>query len=416
MVASHSATTASRPPPPAGPAVNLSRRMQVGHRPIVTGHPLTSDLQSQVYIAVPIAHCECERSLSPAGEMHRQKSILSFLQKPSAETNSSCDPLCFSGKKSDRIPASQPQVQVSTLVGNPTKDPFADEVRGTDTPPEKIPRPSFTSKCPATVNESIVNPFSSILHKFTRDDTPKSFHRRYYSVGVTEYKNSKPLPSPKANEDNIEQKLLTAKMKAPISSRLHSFPLHEGSSRIDNNYSHERDELAIDDRINDNDFVYSIDEKAQNVEFDLDLPGPETPTMCRQASNIKRIWNLNDFDAVACSGLSGSSKRQKANEPFLEKGVQDEKLETCNKFEWLNPSIIRDANGRRPSDPLYDQRTLYIPPDALKKMSASQKQYWSKGRGGKQPHAVRGSYHRQGERAEQRPDRSDREIFLTQQV
>ncbi|KAK8951864.1 DNA mismatch repair protein MSH7 [Platanthera zijinensis] len=99
--------------------------------------------------------------------------------------------------------------------------------------------------------------------------------------------------------------------------------------------------------------------------------------MSRQASNIKRIWNLNDFDVVACSGLSGSSKWQKANEPFLEKGVQDEKLETCNKFEWLNPSIIRDANGRRPSDPLYDQRTLYIPPDALKKMSASQKQYWS---------------------------------------
>nr|POE86233.1 dna mismatch repair protein msh7 [Quercus suber] len=43
----------------------------------------------------------------------------------------------------------------------------------------------------------------------------------------------------------------------------------------------------------------------------------------------------------------------------------------------LDPVRIRDANGRRPGDPLYDRKTLYIPPDALKKMSASQKQYWS---------------------------------------
>lgn len=48
-----------------------------------------------------------------------------------------------------------------------------------------------------------------------------------------------------------------------------------------------------------------------------------------------------------------------------------------SKFEWLNHSSIRDASGRRPSDPLYDKRTLYIPPDDLRKMSASQTQYWS---------------------------------------
>ncbi|KAF2299607.1 hypothetical protein GH714_039282 [Hevea brasiliensis] len=54
-------------------------------------------------------------------------------------------------------------------------------------------------------------------------------------------------------------------------------------------------------------------------------------------------------------------------------GISD----STTKFEWLDPLRIRDANGRRPSDPLYDKKTLYIPADALKKMSASQKQYWS---------------------------------------
>ncbi|KAL4198122.1 hypothetical protein AMTRI_Chr03g44300 [Amborella trichopoda] len=48
-----------------------------------------------------------------------------------------------------------------------------------------------------------------------------------------------------------------------------------------------------------------------------------------------------------------------------------------SEFEWLNPSSIRGSNKRRPGDPLYDKRILYIPPDALNKMSASQRPYWT---------------------------------------
>nr|KAJ0212276.1 hypothetical protein LSAT_V11C400203620 [Lactuca sativa] len=46
----------------------------------------------------------------------------------------------------------------------------------------------------------------------------------------------------------------------------------------------------------------------------------------------------------------------------------------ASKFDWLHPSRIKDANGRTPNNPLYDKRTLYIPPDVLRTMSASQKQ------------------------------------------
>lgn len=49
----------------------------------------------------------------------------------------------------------------------------------------------------------------------------------------------------------------------------------------------------------------------------------------------------------------------------------------ASKFDWLHPSRIKDANGRRPNNPLYDKRTLYIPPDVLRTMPTSQKEYWS---------------------------------------
>lgn len=129
---------------------------------------------------------------------------------------------------------------------------------------------------------------------------------------------------------------------------------------------------------NDNDFDCGTDEKPQNVELDLDLLGPETPAMRPRVPHFKRIQNRSDFDHVTSSFILGSNKRPKPNEELLKDGVHEEKSETSSsKFEWLNSSKLRDANGRRPNDPLYDERTLYIPPDALKKMSASQKQYWS---------------------------------------
>jgi len=42
-------------------------------------------------------------------------------------------------------------------------------------------------------------------------------------------------------------------------------------------------------------------------------------------------------------------------------------VEMANNFEWLDPSWIRDANGRRPNNHLYDKTTLYIPQEVLTK-------------------------------------------------
>lgn len=106
--------------------------------------------------------------------------------------------------------------------------------------------------------------------------------------------------------------------------------------------------------------------------------GPETPDTQPLVPRIKRTQEgcIDINDKKNCSILSSSKRLKLVNEPENTNGKEASEG-TSSKFEWLDPSLIRDGNGRRPADPLYDRRTLYIPPDALKKMSASQKQYWS---------------------------------------
>lgn len=115
------------------------------------------------------------------------------------------------------------------------------------------------------------------------------------------------------------------------------------------------------------------------TEMNEDVSGPDTPGMHRVVPRLKRILedNLNIGDKKN-SSLLDSSKRMRLLQDSVA-GVKncEEEADTTSKFEWLDPSKIRDANRRRPDDPLYDKRTLYIPPEALKKMSASQKQYWN---------------------------------------
>lgn len=114
-------------------------------------------------------------------------------------------------------------------------------------------------------------------------------------------------------------------------------------------------------------------------ECDLDVLGPETPAMRPRVPLFKRIQQDPSDSDKQDSSLFGPNKRFKPiGMTVSEKKIQANSCEsTSSKFEWLVPLKIRDANGRRPNDPFYDKRTLYIPPDALKRMSASQRQYWS---------------------------------------
>lgn len=127
----------------------------------------------------------------------------------------------------------------------------------------------------------------------------------------------------------------------------------------------------------------TVDQEARGpplcIESDADILGPETPGMKPLVPRLKRIQEDASISVVKsdCS-LRKSSKRVKFfDEPVINDKNHEELCEVSSKFEWLHPSKIKDGNGRRPNNPSYDKRTLFIPPDALRNMSASQKQYWT---------------------------------------
>jgi DNA mismatch repair protein MSH6 len=95
-------------------------------------------------------------------------------------------------------------------------------------------------------------------------------------------------------------------------------------------------------------------------------------------SSILGIKRVCEDHEIYRSDESRILKRKKLMEALGEgeeqRGLWEEAKE---KFQWLCPSKIRDNKGRMPEHPLYDKRTLQIPPDVLGKMSASQKQYWA---------------------------------------
>lgn len=112
--------------------------------------------------------------------------------------------------------------------------------------------------------------------------------------------------------------------------------------------------------------------------FEDDVLGPDTPGMRPLIPRLKRVQeDICNFENKADFSLPDNGKRAKLQQASnVLKKNHDEDSDTISKFEWLHPSRIKDANGRKPEDPLYDKKTLYIPPDALRKMSASQRQYW----------------------------------------
>ena len=122
----------------------------------------------------------------------------------------------------------------------------------------------------------------------------------------------------------------------------------------------------------DRDYTFRVD-NPRLVEDD-DVLGPDTPGTRPSVPRLKRVLDGVAFTENKAS-LFDSNKRMKLFEDRICGEKKD--VNEGTKFEWLEPSRIRDANRRRPDDPLYDRKTLYIPADVFKKMSASQKQYWS---------------------------------------
>uniref|UniRef100_A0A803NYY0 DNA mismatch repair proteins mutS family domain-containing protein n=1 Tax=Cannabis sativa TaxID=3483 RepID=A0A803NYY0_CANSA len=254
--------------------------------------------------------------------MQRQKTIFSFFQKPAPVNPSSGSQL-----------VSQVPVTESAL-----------EIKGTDTPPEKVPRQIFPASYVANESKTDSSLFSSIMHKFVKPTEREKLSKRNNSHG-----NS--VDNSIVSEQSIKPKQLSE-------PGLASQP------------SGEIGVVKSNGKANQSCTV--------NIESDDNNLGPETPGTQRFVPRLKRIQDDVPASKDKHDRLLSSSKKLKLLEEST--GLNRNRLEiseTASKFEWLDPSRIKDANGRKRDDPLYDSTTLYIPADALKKMSASQKQYWN---------------------------------------
>ncbi|KAL6848057.1 hypothetical protein ACP4OV_022185 [Aristida adscensionis] len=114
-------------------------------------------------------------------------------------------------------------------------------------------------------------------------------------------------------------------------------------------------------------------------ELDSSPLKPETPAMRAANPCVKRAREeqISAADNQPSLFWDLNKKTKSAHYSAIKKDSDEMAESARSKFEWLNPFTIRDANRRRPNDPLYDKATLFVPPDALRKMSTSQKQYWN---------------------------------------
>ncbi|GAU17462.1 hypothetical protein TSUD_143160 [Trifolium subterraneum] len=276
--------------------------------------------------------------------MNRQKSILSFFHKSTPENRTS-------GAAQSSIPSfQQADRNIKTVVNPP---PPADDVRGTDTPPEKVPRKVLPANFASNTNNSGSSLFESIMHKFIKVDDGETVNQRSQSSNHDSF--SKPSPSSSIFTDTNRKGLQKEEAAA-------FKPVVKAKDNVENfkeKVNHEKEKVN-----HENMFL---------VENDDDVTGPETPGMQPLTSSVKRSRE----DGTKLSSLRDSGKRVRFLDDSLALDMTKKELEVASKFEWLDPSRIRDANGRRPNDPLYDRTTLYIPPEVMRKMTASQKQYWS---------------------------------------
>ncbi|KAL9242372.1 hypothetical protein vseg_016380 [Gypsophila vaccaria] len=268
--------------------------------------------------------------------MNRQSSILSFFQKPSPENR----PSSAVDHRSNHCTAAASK--------NISSFSTAVDVAGTDTPPEKVPRRVIVSNL--TPDDDFRKPnssvFDSILHKFVKVDEHSNSSQRN---GASNGSSLVCSMFDKFNECKETPK------KCVASSQTQDFtPVLKTNSSLSQNFSYDvKNEVSI-------------------------LPSESTPAR-PFVPRLKRIQEdcPNVGDKNECDGATASKRAKFLQELKPENKSPQEVLESASKFEWLHPSRIRDANRRRPDDPLFDKRTLYIPPEIMKKMSASQKQYWS---------------------------------------
>ncbi|KAK9852353.1 hypothetical protein WJX84_008725 [Apatococcus fuscideae] len=130
--------------------------------------------------------------------------------------------------------------------------------------------------------------------------------------------------------------------------------------------------------------------KATNITKALNKPAQKSQQKTSSTSKRSRE-ELNRSDADLLDQLTNPPPVSQPDTPAL--GPRRKKLRTLlgdgedkqtasyrevqSRFAWLESNHVRDRSGKQPTDPEYDARTVQVPSDVSKKLSESQKQYWS---------------------------------------
>lgn len=107
----------------------------------------------------------------------------------------------------------------------------------------------------------------------------------------------------------------------------------------------------------------------EELEGQEDIPATSTAMQWTYDPNIIQQSQLR-----ARSSMTPTAKAWKENGQKNQRKEKAYKTEPDQRYSWL--ADIRDMDGNRPGEPEYDPRTIYVPPGAMAKFTAFEKQYW----------------------------------------
>ena len=95
------------------------------------------------------------------------------------------------------------------------------------------------------------------------------------------------------------------------------------------------------------------------------------------AASTATQWTFDPSAAPSTHSQTRDANKPKQPSPTAKTWKAKEKAhksEPEQRYSWLRD--IRDMDGNRPDHPDYDPRTIYVPPGAMAKFTAFEKQYW----------------------------------------
>lgn len=148
----------------------------------------------------------------------------------------------------------------------------------------------------------------------------------------------------------------------------------------------ESDFAPEDDGESDHDGdAYEVSKRKKSTNKKAAITSPHTKRIKNEGGNSSVANFKYDPSTTSSSSSSSPSKSVEKTKKKLIKSSTDPAAggatispsgQTFEVPYYLQPSNIRDIDGRRPEDPEYDPRTLYIPESELKEMSPGQRQFW----------------------------------------